>query len=75
MAADIVGYKKYGESYPWLYGRGLTGRRTAAGRTASVGVPSTNERTFEVTTIPLNITRNSTRGGGGWSLLPGQNLP
>ena len=50
MAADDVGHKKYGESCPWLYGRGLTGRRTAAGSSVSVEVPSGKKRAFVAAT-------------------------
>ena len=52
MAAADVGYTgtKYGESCPWLYGRGLTGRRTAAGSSVIVGVPSAKKRAFVAAT-------------------------
>ena len=49
-AADDVGRKKYGESCPWLYGRGLTGRRTAAGSSLNVGISSGKKRAFVAAT-------------------------
>ena len=50
MAADGEGHKKCGESCPWLFGRGLTGRGIAAGSSVSVGVPSGKKRAFMAAT-------------------------
>ena len=49
MVVD-VGHKKYGESWPWLYGRGLSGRRTTAGSPVRVRVPSGKKRAFVAST-------------------------
>ena len=70
MAADNVGPKKYGELCPWLHGRGLTGRRTAAG--SCVSRLGRNERSWPppLRRVSLKLRRNSTRGGGGWRGLP-----
>ena len=57
MAADEVGHKRYGEPCPWLYGRGLTGRRTAAGSSVSVGVPSGKKRAFVAATNTAGIPK------------------
>ena len=78
MVADEEGHKKYGESCPWLHGRGLTRRRTAAGSSVSVGVPSgKKERSWPppLQWVPPKVVRNSTRGGGGWRGLPAPTPP
>ena len=78
MAADNVEHKKYGESCPWLYGRGLTGRRTAAGSFVSLGVSSGKKQAFVAATTTAGtpkVTRNSTCGGGGWRELSAATPP
>ena len=61
MATDDVRHKKFSESCPWLYGRGSTGHRKAAGSSVNFGVPSSKKQAFVAATITAGALKTKER--------------